>query len=136
MASSVLQILRNLSLTEPATEESIWASELAFRRSFPLQYRQFLLLSNGAEGPVGRSSYLVLWPVEQLVPLNVSYETEKYAPGLLIIGSDGGGEAYGFDTRKEVLSVVQTPFVGMSWDVARQLAGSFNEFIELLHKSQ
>ena len=49
--------------------------------------------ANGGEGFVGRA-YLILWPIEKLRELNDAYQVEQYAPGFLIFGSDGGGEAF------------------------------------------
>jgi hypothetical protein len=56
----------------------------------PAAYLDLMSRSNGVEGFVG-DQYLVLWPVEQLQELNDAYATAEFAPGLLLIGSDGGG---------------------------------------------
>ncbi len=61
--------------------------------------------------------------------MNQGYEVENYAPGLLIFGSDGGGEAYGFDTRNPQWQMVDIPFVGMHWSLARPIATSFEGFL-------
>jgi hypothetical protein len=74
----------------------------------------------------------MLWGAEELVPLNEAYQVQKFVPGLLLFGSDGGGEAFGFDTRAGDWPIVQVPFVGMGWDVAWPMGTSFNEFLRNL----
>jgi len=87
--------------------------------------------TNGGEGFIGEN-YLILWGVEELVQFNNEYEVQDYAPGLVLFGSDGGGEGYAFDTRKTPTSIVQVPFIGMDLMYARPRADSFSEFITKL----
>jgi hypothetical protein len=119
-----------------ATDGRIAESERRLGFKFPAEYIKFLKHSNGGEGFIGGDAYLVLWPVEKLVEMNQSYEIEKDLPGLFIFGSDGAGEAYGFDMRTPKPSVVQVPFVGMDWDVALPVGGSFDVFLEQLSTSK
>ncbi len=77
----------------------------------------------------------MLWRAEELVEMNKSYHVNEYAPGLLLFGSDGGGEAFGFDTRTDAKPIVSVPFVGMALNEARPVASNFNEFLEALFKS-
>ncbi len=51
---------------------------------------------NGGEGDIGEA-WLVLFPLEELEEINHDYETDKYLPGHIIFGSDGGDELYGVD---------------------------------------
>jgi hypothetical protein len=54
----------------------------------------------------------------------------QFAPDLLLFGSDGGGEAYAFDTRESPWGVVKVPFIGMSDRQSIVLLGrSFVEFL-------
>jgi hypothetical protein len=128
--------LGNLDLREPATEHAILGFEKAVGKKLPGEYRDFLKISNGAEGFVGKVAYVILWGVHELPPMNKAYEVEDYAPGFLIFGSDGGGEAYGFDTRDHECTIVQIPFVGMAWELARPMAKSFIGFLDLLHRTE
>ena len=53
---------------------------------------------------------------------------EICAPGIFLFGSNGGGEAYGFDKRPST-SVVQVSFVGIDRSLVEYLAPSFTEFL-------
>ena len=117
------------------TELLISGRERELGLKLPDDYVAFLKASNGGEGFVG-NNYVMLWKVEELSSMNRSYETEIYAPGLLIFGSDGGGEAYGFDTRELPWRVVRVPFVGMHWNQAKQISQSFQTFVDYLHQDR
>ena len=67
--------------------------------------------------------------------MNKAYEVAEYAPGLLLFGSDGGGEAFAFDTRSATKPIVSVPFVGMELTVTRRLASNFTEFLEELFEA-
>jgi hypothetical protein len=69
-------------------------------KKLPVNYVSFLMEMNGGEGSIG-SSYLILWPAEEIVEINEAYNVSDWAPGVVIFGSDGGGEAYGFDFNSE-----------------------------------
>jgi SMI1/KNR4 family protein SUKH-1 len=120
----------------PAAEDAAIAeSEKQLAVKLPAEYVEFLKLTNGGEGFIGRN-YAILWRVEELASMNESYEVRKYAPGLLIFGSSGGGEAYGFDARTPQWPIVQVPFVGMDWDYADPMGESFNAFLGRLHGTE
>jgi hypothetical protein len=75
----------------------------------------------------------MLWKAEELEPLNAGYEVARFAPGLFLFGSDGGGEAYAFDTQASPWTVIQVPFVGMGDpQLAKPLGRSFTEFMNSL----
>ena len=90
-------------------------------------------MTNGGEGFIGEEEYLMLWSVEELPSLNEAYEVQQYAPGLLLFGSSGGGEAYGFDTRNQRFEILRVPFIGMAWDLAQPIANSFDLFMRTLY---
>ncbi|MBA3425736.1 MAG: hypothetical protein ACR2HO_11525 [Rubrobacteraceae bacterium] len=59
---------------------------------------------------------------------------EEFAPGLMLFGTDGGLEAYGFDTRDGRISVVTIPFVPMDWREAIPCGRTFTELLERLRR--
>jgi cell wall assembly regulator SMI1 len=77
-----------------------------------------------------------LWRVEELRAFNNEYEVEKYAPGLLFFGSDGGGEGFAFDLRTPQLTIVQVPFIGMSLTDAIPVASNFQEFLAAIARQR
>jgi hypothetical protein len=124
--------LAGLKRLSAASDELLAESENTLHKKLPADYVQFLKFANGGEGYVGSGVYLVLWSAQDLSRLNELYEVQENAPGLVIFGSDGGGEAFGFDTRTIPWTIVQVPFVGMSWEQADPLAHGFSEFIDRL----
>ncbi len=103
-------------------------------RNFPEDYVAFMMNNNGGEGFLGESEYLILWPIEAIDHLNTAYEVDEYAPGLVLFGSSGGGEAYAFDRRSARAAIVEVPFVGMNLDLASPISSSFTDFLEQLRQ--
>ncbi len=124
--------LGEMTMRPAASDKQIRECEERLGIVLPEGYRQFLKRSNGGEGFVGPNAYAMFWSVEELHSMNQGYEVEKYLVGGLLFGSDGGGEAYGFDLRNPKSSIVQVPFVGMGWSDALVLGGSFDSFLEKL----
>ena len=117
----------------PATPEQIAAFSTASGLTLPQDYTAFLKKANGGEGMVGPNAYLILFAVDELASLNKTYQVEDYVPGLLFFGSDGGGEAFAFNTR-DAMRVVRVPFVGMDPSTVEAIADTFTAFIEYLSK--
>jgi hypothetical protein len=115
-----------------ATDEQIASAEAELGTKLQAGYVEFLKSRNGGEGVIGES-YAALWEVSELASKNSSYESQKWAPGILLFGSDGGGEAFGFDTRDSNWPIVQIPFIGMYWEEARPLGSTFSQFVENLY---
>ncbi len=87
---------------------------------------------SGGSGDVG-PAYLELWGAAELVENNAGYSYFKEsAPGLVLIGSDGGGEGFGFDTRAQPAPIVMIPFVSSGWLDALEVASGFGKFLERL----
>ncbi|MBS1910957.1 MAG: SMI1/KNR4 family protein [Bacteroidetes bacterium] len=128
-------ILKSIDRNPPAEPQAIIAMQHEGNLSLPDDYIEFLKYANGGEGPIGSEGYIMLWRIEELIELNSAYQVAEYAPGLFLIGSDGSGDAFAFDTRSNAWSVVALPFVGMSLDLASPLASTFDEFLEFLHTS-
>lgn len=116
----------------PADESVIWAAEAALGLRLPESYRQLLLEADGGEGPVGSTGYLILWPVGDLVSLNENYGVGEYAPGFIVIGSDGAGEALAIDTAGQSPTFAWLPFVGMHPRYAKPLGGDISAVLSKL----
>ncbi|PMB03038.1 SMI1/KNR4 family protein [Fischerella thermalis CCMEE 5273] len=130
------KIIKGLDLKTPARREEIIEAEKCLGIRFPKEYVDFMLLSNGAEGPVGNHAYLRIWPVEELMPANEGYSVEEFIPGIILFGSDGSGEAYGFDSRdNEEISIISIPFMDMDFDEMEKISNSFKDFLKYLYQS-
>jgi hypothetical protein len=79
----------------------------------PAGYLDYLAADKPIEGFVGKS-YLSLWPIDQLRELNDLLETQTFATGLLVVGTNGNVEAYGIDQTREPAVFVNVPLVGGS----------------------
>jgi hypothetical protein len=98
----------------------------------PSDYLDVLQFSNGGEGFI-HQCYFRLYSTEELLSLNQAYQVKSFAPGLVIFGSNGGGEAFGFDTRQDPLEIIQIPFIPMDFQYATPPLGkSFQEFLHAL----
>jgi hypothetical protein len=104
--------------TDPGVVEEL-SSSLGV--ALPSDYLDFLRHHNGGEGFIG-DNYIVFWKAEDLADFNREYEVEKYAPGILLFGSDGGGEGYGFDAQSVAMPIVRVPFIGMERRYATPVA--------------
>lgn len=93
-------------------------------------YEDVLARYNGLEGFVGSDQYLQLWKAEDIVGLNAAYHVADFAPGIDLIGTDGGDTGYGIEaTTRHYVSV---PLVGMSRNAVRNVGANFEEFLEKL----
>jgi hypothetical protein len=124
---SLLSEFRTRSTT---SSTDVRDAEQALDRPLPSDYRQFLLQeTNGGEGFIGQN-YVVLWKAEELSHYNHDYESHKYAPELILFGSNGAGEGFAFDTRTSPYRVVMVPFIGLSRRDAIVVAANFQEFLK------
>src|SRR5215831_12700862 len=132
----MLRFLGSFRCRPRATDAAIAESEQRLGLKLPKEYVAFLRLCNGGDGVIGDEEYAILWSVEELASLNDRYEVQSYVPGLLIFGSNGGGEAYGFDTRIPNWPIVSVPFVGMEWELAEPIGASFSLCLERLYQTK
>jgi len=124
---------RGFSVYAPATPAEIAEAEKSFNFSFPADYKEFVSLTNGLEGQTDQA-YLVLWSVKELAELNSAYQVREFVRNIILFGSDGAEEAFGFDTSgmpTSPASIVKLPFVGMGYITQERLAGSFEEFLSI-----
>lgn len=99
----------------PASEAAIRVLRHAIGWTFPPQYIEFLRWRNGWEGFMGGDrNYLRLDSAEWVAENAATEEALEFLPGLVVIGSNGGGEAFAFDRRKtpDNEGVVMLPWIG------------------------
>jgi hypothetical protein len=123
------QLGDHFNCNKPTNESLIKEFELQSRILLPKDYADFLCCANGGEGFVSNGIYIILWHLEDLLKLNLDYQVAKYAPGLFLFGSDGGGEAFAFDMRQQSKPIISVPFVGMSLNDVQYVCDTFTSFI-------
>lgn len=127
-------LLKKFDTNGPSPDDLLEGVETHFRCALPADYKGFMRIYNGGEGFIG-DQYLILWRTDELIDFNRDYEVPKYAPGLLFFGSNGGGEAFAFDTRpSEEMKIRMVPFIGMTLKDAKPLANTFESFLTRLAK--
>ena len=126
------EYLCKLELNPPAAKEDIEACQNALNRRFPECFSAFLAHANGGEGDVGENGYAMLWSAGELPELNTAYQVSEFVDDVVLIGSDGSGEAFGLDYASGSAVYIRLPFVGMSREVIVHMGNSFDDFIESL----
>src|SRR5690348_14377198 len=111
------RLLAKFNGNPPADAISIRTLESEAGLRLPEEYRKFLQEMDGGEGFIG-NAYLILWRTGELLEMNKAYQVGEYAPGLFLFGSDGGGEAFGLDTRIDAKPIVSVPFIPMDLNLA------------------
>ncbi len=135
MESYLAALVTGLERNQSAPAGLLDQVQAGLHTAFPEDYSEFMTESNGAEGNVGENSYLVLWPLEEIIPLNEAYAVKEFAPGLVLFGSDGGDTGYAFDTRGATPVIVDVPFIGMSLEEARPRGRSLRELLAYLYSA-
>jgi hypothetical protein len=135
MANSYDPFLKEFDANGPPPIQIMEDVEHHFGCTLPADYKDFMSVQDGGEGFIG-GHYLILWRSGELIEFNRDYEVVTYAPGLLLFGSNGGGEAFAFDIRpSEEMKIRMVPFIGMSLKDAKPLANTFEAFFNRLAKS-
>ena len=76
------------------------ARERLEKLPLPADLRAFLEKHDGGRGTVGpRKRPLILWGAEQIAREAEEQEVTRATPGLLLFGTDGGAEGYGYLPR-------------------------------------
>jgi hypothetical protein len=127
-------LLKGFEFNDPASEDQIAAFERTAGISLPRCYRDFLKMGNGGEGPVGECGYARFWKIGEIADLNRDYHVQESLPGYLLIGSDGGGEA--FAIKRDEAVYVQVTFVGLSEEDCMSMGNGFEEFLSNLSREQ
>lgn len=96
-------------------------------------YKVVLKRYNGIEGFIGSTEYIMLWSVEQISSLNARYQVRDYAPGILLVGTDGGDNGYGRDKATGKFGSI--PLIGMSRSKFKEIGSTFEAFLVNLANS-
>jgi SMI1/KNR4 family protein SUKH-1 len=130
-------MLTPLTLDPPATDNELEQLErhvsTTYGARLPDDYLAFLRTANGGDGDLENGASVVFWKAELLPRVNEDSETERWMPGMFIIGSDAGDALYGIDLRRDAPPerYVET-FDVMEWDYVMWRGGSFLDLLRYL----
>lgn len=97
-----------------------------------MDYLDFMRETNGYNGEVGKHGYVCIWPVEEIVHTNEANRFRDWIPGLILFGSNEGGEYFAFDMRRNPVGVAMVPMISLELESAVDVGASFMDFIERL----
>ena len=102
----------------------------------PADLRAFLEQHDGGSGTIGpRKRPLVLWSVEQIRREMDEQEVTRSTPGLLLFGSDGGAEGYGYLPRLRRGTYGRISLIAAGAHEFEGLADSFDGLLEAIAAS-
>ena len=127
-------LLGQAGVRPAASEEDIANASARLPRSLPGDYQQFLLHNNGFEGEVG-DSWLHLWVIDQLMKMNDRTGSDELPGGVILIGSNGASEGYGYAWHGARYSYVGMPMICTDVDEVVVLGDSFDELIERVRRT-
>ena len=117
------------------SEHEIAEVEEHFGISFPIEYKRFLLWSDGGEGFIGKSDltqgdYAMLWRASEIIRWNVGYDIPRYLQQIIGIGSNGGGNCFAFDFRNPTSepSILTFDFIDGGHESLRRAAHCFRKW--------
>src|SRR5262249_9659907 len=135
---------RDIERNPGASMEALQALTMAVGSALPAEYLDWMKSSNGGEGFLGSVSYLMLWPVEEILERNRRLQVPPRMPGFVLFASNGGDAAYAFDTRSSAASqlpisqlpIVEIPYIDIGKEGAALDRGrGFHAFLEGLAAS-
>ena len=133
MEKTILNLTAKMTLTTGASDLDIERMVLSIPYALPEVFLEFLKFSNGVKGRIG-NKFLIIWGTNDIISINEGYNVKIFAPGLLLFGSDGGNEGYGFDFRGGKMSIVEIPFICMDWESAKIISHSFVGFLSYMNE--
>lgn len=117
-----------------AADAEIAAAERDLGAPLPDDYKAFLRESDGIEGLVaGGQDYVMLWRASEIAQHNRGYAVAEFMPQIVLFGSNGGIDAYGF-IRQNAERVVYTriPFLDLRSAEPEPMGGTLVEFVRRL----
>jgi len=121
------------NLEDPLENASFHVTRIEdrFNIKLPSDYVEFMEKCNGGEGFIGEN-YLILYPLNEIIEANEDYEVAKYLPNVLLIGSNGGGEAIAIDFNK-LKKYIIVPFLFEEEAILEQSYSLEGFFLRTLH---
>jgi SMI1/KNR4 family protein SUKH-1 len=115
---------------EGATKEALDAIP-----GLPSDLRAFLEQHDGGRGKVGNRP-LTLWSAEQIAREAQSQEVSLATKGLLLFGTDGGAEGYGYLSRLRQRRYGRIPLIAAGAHEFESVGSSLNELLQALQEGR
>ena len=134
MNEAMAAVLREMRLApEGAGDERIEQIEEEMDCKLPRDVKAFLREHDGGEGTVGaRKRPIELWSIERIRAECEAQEITRAVPGLLLFGSDGGSEGYGWLPRLERGRYGRISLLAAGAHEFESLGESFEELLRAL----
>lgn len=131
MSERIDTLMKDFDRNPGASDQTLQLLNDAVGGRLPTDYIDWMRASNGGEGFLGPISYLMVWPVDELLERNRRLEISQRMPGVILFGSNGGDAAFGFDMRSTPsIRVVEIPYVDIGTVPGRVRATGFIELLE------
>jgi SMI1 / KNR4 family (SUKH-1) len=116
-----------------ASEDKIAEVERHFCVRLPDDYRRFLLTHGSMSQFLPPSnSYLSLYPIDEVIPINEAGEIQGRFPGAIVIGGDGSREMLTYDFRHDQAPLVLLDITAEDWSEAIPQASSLTALLAQL----
>jgi|SRR5579872_712488 len=118
MVESLQVIASHLDCKPGVAPEALGELERKLGTPLPNDYKDLLSLADGATGFYG-AGYWIIYASSDVPQNTAGYGAPEFAPGLVIIASNGGSGLYGIDTRSAdpgAMAYVEVDAITMSWD--------------------
>ena len=131
--NQILSYLPKTELKAPASPEAIDNFEHQFM-ALPLDYKTFLSITNGLEGEIG-DYYVRLFNLKELQETYEDKDEQEFFPGLLTIGTDGGGEKFSYKIDEE-MNLYLVPAIGEFDEDGILIAYDFMHLLKRLSENE
>jgi SMI1/KNR4 family protein SUKH-1 len=131
MTETMAEVLRDVRLSpEGAGEERIEQVEERMDCKLPRDVKAFLSERDGGDGTIGmRKRPIEIWSLERIAAECEAQEVTRAVPGLVLFGSDGGSEGYGWLPRLERGRYGRISLLAAGAHEFESLADSFEELL-------
>ena len=119
-----LDKINQMKLENPIQVDEMNVLEKSFPFPFPEAYKEFLLLHNGGEGPVGEYGYIAIFGSKELIHSNGKDPINEYHPELFYFASD---------QSKNQNPIVELPSDSIDQDDVEIVAENFSDFINYVY---
>ena len=134
MTGSLTALLEGVRLApEGASGDRIAATDEDMDCKLPSDVKDFLRAHDGGEGTLGaRRRPIQLWSIERIRAECEAQEVARAVPGLVLFGSDGGSEGYGFFPRLKQGKYGRISLLAAGAHEFEALGDSFEELVRAL----